>query len=141
MRQSHVIGFAVLATAATVCVVACYSPVSYPDGVLIEKVKYEKSVLFRGPNMNLVSDLRQGDFDKDGADEILAVASDGIHLLGPDGKEKRFAPFRSPEGPWAVRAVTGAADGKLRFLGNLPKAGQSFLVGSRNVIWKYTEKR
>jgi hypothetical protein len=136
MRQSHVIGFAVLATAAMVCVAACYAPVSYPDGVLVEKVKYEKTVLFRGPNMNLVSDLRQGDFDHDGTDEILAVASDGIRLLGLEGKEKRFTPFRSAEGPWAVRAVTGNANGKLRFLGNLPNAHQTVLFDeSGGVAW------
>jgi len=122
--------------ACAASVAACYSPVSYPDGVFVEKVKYEKRVLFRGSNMNLVSDLQQGDFDRDGADEVLAVAGDGIHLLELDGREKRFTPFRSAERPWAVRAVTGMADGRLRFIGNLPNVGQTVLFDeSGAVVW------
>jgi hypothetical protein len=125
---------------AAVCIAglaACYSSVSYPDGVIVDAVKYEKAAFFRGPAMNLVFDLRQGDFDGDGADDILAVGEDGAHILAVDGREKRLIAFRAPEPPWAVRLLAGSGDGKLRFLGNLPKAAQTVLLDHTGAMaWK-----
>ena len=124
----------VIAAGVAAALAACYSRASYPDGVIVEAVKYEKAVFFRGSAMNLVSDLRQGDFDGDGADDILAVGADGAHILAPDGREKRYIGFRAPESPWAVRLVGRAADGKLRLLGNLPKARQTVLFDETGAV-------
>jgi len=129
--------YCVVALGGVAALGACYSSVSYPDGVIIDTVKYEKAVYFRGSAMNLVFDLRQGDFDGDGTDDILAVGEDGAHILALDGREKRFIAFRAPEPPWAVGLLAGSGDGKLRFLGNLPKAAQTVLIDETGAVaWK-----
>ena len=120
-----------------VCGSACSWPPWYPSGVLVEKVRFEKTEFFRGPGMNLVSDLREGDFDGDGAVEIAAVAEDGAHLLAPDGREKRFVPFQAPERPFAVRLVPGAGDGRPRYVGTLPVSGKTVLFDATGAIaWR-----
>jgi len=136
-RSPTRIAYCAISAVCLAGVAACYLPVSYPDGVIVDTVKYEKAAFFRGPAMNLVFDLRQGDFDGDGADDILAVGEDGAHILALDGRERRFIAFRAPEPPWAVGLLAGSGDGKLRFLGNLPKAAQTVLLDETGAVaWK-----
>jgi hypothetical protein len=123
--------------ALNVCIVgilqiAC--SVSYPNGLLVDEVHFDKEVFAKASNMNLVSDLRQRDFDRDGTDDILAVASDGIHLLGMDGREKRLTRFQASEPPFAVKMVDGAANGRPLFLGNLPMAGKTVVFDDAGAI-------
>jgi len=126
-----------IAAAAVLCLAACQLPVSYPDGVIVETVKYEKTAFFRGPAMNLVSDLRQGDFDGDGSADLLAVGADGAHILGPDGREKRVIAFRAPEPPWAASVLAGPGASTPRVLANLPQAAQTVVFDETGAVaWK-----
>src|ERR1700674_5190725 len=137
MSQFHRCGL--LGLASGICLLAVLQAgcsVSYPQGVLVDQIHYDKTVFAQAPNMNIVSDLRQGDFDGDGANEILAVDREGIHLLELDGKEKRFTPFRSPESPYAVKVVDSGPDGKRRFLASLPNAAKTVLFDeSGAIVW------
>jgi hypothetical protein len=124
------IGFALLSLQ-----VSCSATRSYPQGVLVDAVHFTRTVLYHADGMNLISELRIGDFDHDGTSDILAIGSDGIHLLALDGKEKRFTRFQSSEAPWAVISVPDPT-GAHAFVGNLPNQAQTVMFDeSGRQVW------
>ena len=81
---------------ALACLAGCGAPGGAPvrEMALVNAGAYDVRTVFTEPAMNLVYDLRYGNFDLAADLRVLAVASDGYRLLSADGALVRFVPFR-----------------------------------------------
>lgn len=101
--------------------------------------RFERTLFYSDGDMNLVYDIKQGNFDADPDLEVLIVGGDGPHIVDMQGKQKGFHPFQQIKGnlifrmlgfldqPWKVSCVELHKGHPFSFLGNLPDVSQTVL--------------
>ena len=108
------------------CGNGCKQGTRLPVGVMTEVASFHNEVFYFDGDMNLVYEMRIGDFHRGPGPEILVVSDDGYRLLNRQGKLLRRVPFKFNR-RWSSRAIWGGrsldldGDGTLEFAGVLTK--------------------
>jgi len=121
--------------------VSCSSgPPLPPYGSLIEKTKFIKSEFLNDDDMNLVYDMREGNYDDDPEAEVIIAAGDGVHIVSMQGVEERFIPYQKDkdsiafekshsysDSPWIVSIIDYPDKEHPSFIATLPDTRKTIL--------------
>ena len=104
----------------------------------VEKEHYKKEFFYKDPDLNLIWDLKEVQFDNDPDEEILVVGSYGVRIVTLEGTIKDS--FQIPH-LYGISAIDFNNDGDYEFLGKgggLSSVSVVVLNSSGKVEWKYS---
>ena len=106
--------------------------------IKVEKEHYKKKFFYKDPDLNLIWDLKKGQFDNDPDEEILVVGSNGGRIVTLEGKIKDSFPIPHLYG---ISAIDFNNDGDYEFLGRgggFSSVSVAVLNSSGKVEWRYS---
>lgn len=141
MRARHLNLFLIISI-TLLSIVGCedtYPPFTLDSSQMkVEKEHYKKEFFYKDPDLNIIWDLKKGQFDNDPDEEIMVVGSYGVRIVTLEGKIKDSFPIPHLYG---ISAIDFNNDGNYEFLGKgggLSSVSVVVLNSSGKVEWKYS---
>ncbi len=143
MRARHLNLFIIILI-TILSIVGCedtYPPFTLDSSQMkVEKEHYKKEFFYKDPALNLIWDLKKGQFDNDPDEEILIVAGYGVRIVTLEGTIKDSFPI-----PYLreISAIDFNNDGDYEFLseGGVWSSSVVVLNSSGKVEWKYSSTK
>ena len=117
--------------------------VKVPYGRIVEDQRYNETILLDDERMNLIYELRRGDFEPDPGIETLVVSDDGYRVLNERDEMIRRVPFQFSE-KWPSRALWGGrsmdmdGDGTMEYVGILVDDDRAAVFDQKGKMVRHT---
>ncbi len=108
----------------------CTTGTKLPIGIITEEAAFDNDIFLFEGHMNLIHEIRLGEFNPSPGREILIVCDDGYRILTTRGKLLRQVGFSynkrwNAHSIWGGRALDLDQDGRLEFVGVLNPQGRT----------------